>query len=53
VQHELLVKTVQDSDRSLSSVLMLLDHLDAKDMADEERIFQFDEKHLTKNEQKR
>jgi len=52
VQHELLVKTVQDSDRRLSSVLMLLNHLDAKDMADEERIFQFDEKNLTKHEQK-
>lgn len=51
VQHELLVKTVDASDRRLATVLSLLDHLDREDMAEEERIFQFDEKHLAKHEQ--
>lgn len=49
VQHELLVATVDASDRRLSSVLKLLDHLDRDDLADSERIFQFDKKHLEQN----
>ena len=46
VNHELLVQTVLASDRRLESVLALLTHLDRTDLADEERIFQFDSDRL-------
>ena len=48
VNHELLVQTIHNSDRKLSSALDLVKHLDRGDLADEHRIFQFDEDHLEK-----
>ena len=50
VNHQLLVQTVHASDRELSSVLKLMDHLDRDDLTDEARIFKFSEEHLAKHE---
>lgn len=48
VNHQLLVQTIHNSDRKLSSALDLVKHLDRGDLADDHRIFQFDEDHLEK-----
>lgn len=48
VNDKLLIQTVEASDRSLSTVLSLLDHLDRLDLLDEKRIFKFDESQLAK-----
>lgn len=49
VNHKLLVQTVHASDRKLSTVLKLMDHLDRDDLTDEQRIFKFSEKHLAQH----
>jgi hypothetical protein len=46
VNQALLMKSVQDSDRTLASVLKLLDHLDGDTLTDQGRVFQFDQAHL-------
>ena len=49
VRHDLLVQAASGSDRSMSNVLRLLDDIDREDLADSERIFQFDETHLARH----
>lgn len=46
VNTELLEQMAKKSDRKLGSILSFLDHLDRKDLADDERIFQLDEENL-------
>jgi hypothetical protein len=47
VNHELLVKKVEESDRGLATVLELLQQLEVDDVPEEERIFRLDEKEIS------
>jgi hypothetical protein len=47
VNHDLLTQSLRASDRQLSSVLKLVDQLEESGLSDEQRIFKFDESHLT------
>lgn len=46
VNAELLKQKANESDRTLGAILCFLDHLDSKDLPDQERIFEMDEEHL-------